>query len=195
MAGQGIERREALAILSIAAMASRFPGFVQWGYVCQHQGETSQIRPARYRPLFFEPEEYVTIERLVEVIIPADGGPGAREAGVAEFIDFMVAHDAEVQYPFRTGIAWLNAQARQMHGAEFVSLVPADQSEILDHLAFRDRFRPGEEDGRAFFQLARRYTVMGFYTTRAGLEQLDCPQLKNFSESPGCPHPEHQTEA
>ena len=30
---------------------------------------------------------------------------------------------------------------------------------------------------------------MGFYTSRIGLEALDYPGLKLYSESPGCPHP------
>jgi gluconate 2-dehydrogenase gamma chain len=40
----------------------------------------------------------------------------------------------------------------------------------------------------------REYTVMGYYTSRIGLEQLDYPGLKFYSASPECPHkddPEH----
>ena len=44
------------------------------------------------------------VERLAEIIIPSDATPGAKEAGVAEFIDFMVAKRSEVQYGFRTGL-------------------------------------------------------------------------------------------
>jgi hypothetical protein len=34
----------------------------------------------------------------------------------------------------------------------------------------------------------REYTTMGFYTTKVGLEQLDCPSLKFYNASPACPH-------
>ena len=55
---------------------------------------------------------------LPEIIIPSDATPGAKEAGVAEFIDFMVASDPEVQYPFRMGLAWLNAHSERTVGKE-----------------------------------------------------------------------------
>ena len=34
----------------------------------------------------------------------------------------------------------------------------------------------------------RNYTVMGYYTSRAGLEELDYPGLRFYSASPECPH-------
>ena len=66
---------------------------------------------------------------------------------------------------------------------------------MLEHLAYTERYRRGEEDGQAFFKLIREYTVMGFYTSRIGMEQLDYPGLRLYTESPGCPHvddPEHR---
>ena len=47
----------------------------------------------------------------------------------------------------------------------------------------------------SFFRLLREYTVMGFYTTRIGLEELGYPGLRTYSKSPECPHvndPEHR---
>src|ERR1700674_2210009 len=99
MAGQGIRRREVLRILGTAAAAAQFPGFSRWGFACGHIGNAAlQIKPAVYRPQFFTSPEYALLERLAEMIIPSEGMPGAKEAGVAEFIDFMVANDPEVQY-------------------------------------------------------------------------------------------------
>src|SRR3982074_1623612 len=117
MAGQGIERREVLRILGTAAAAAQFLGFSKWAFACGHVGNAAlQIKPAIYHPQFFSPAEYATVERLVEIIIPADGTPGAKEAGVAEFIDFMVAHDPEQQQPFRAGLVWLNSNAERSFG-------------------------------------------------------------------------------
>jgi hypothetical protein len=45
-----------------------------------------------------------------------------------------------------------------------------------------------EREGPAFFKLLRSYTVMGYYTTRIGLESLDDPGLRLYSASPECPH-------
>jgi len=194
MAGQGLERREVLRVMALAAAASQFPGFHRWTFACDHVGARPQVKPAAYTPQFFTPDEYATVERLTEMIVPSDGSPGAREAGVSEFVDFMVFSDPSVQYRFRYGLTWLDAHAGKLHGAPFRRLNGADQTAVLKRLAYRDHFQPGEEEGREFFKLVREYTLMGFYTSRIGLEQLDYPGLKFYSESPGCPHgddPEH----
>jgi hypothetical protein len=189
MAGQGIRRREVLRILGTAAAAAQFPGFSKWAFACGHIGNAAlQIQPAVYHPQFFTAAEYAIVERLADIIIPGDGTPGAKEAGVAEFIDFMVANDPDVQYGFRMGLAWLNAHAEQTQGKRFVELMPEQQSSLLEPLGFKDKARPGEETGRHFFRMMREYTVTGFYTSEIGYKELDNPALRFYAESPECPH-------
>lgn len=189
MAGQGLERREILRAMALAAAASQFPGFHRWAFACAHVGAAAQeSQPAGYTPQFLTPLEYKMVERLSEMILPSDGSPGAREAGVSEFIDFMVFSDPAVQYRFRYGLTWLNTRSEELYGRTFGNLQNDQQADILQHLAYKDHYRPGEDEGREFFKLIREYTIMGFYTSRIGLEQLDYPGLKFYSESPGCPH-------
>jgi len=195
MAGQGIQRREVLRILGTAAAAAQFPGFSKWAFACGHVGNARlQIKPTSYNPQFFTAAEYAMVERLADIIIPNDGTPGAKEAGVAEFIDFMVANDPEVQYEFRTGLTWLNAYVARKDGKHFMELTAEQQTSLLEPLGFKDKAQPNEEDGRRFFHLMRRYTVTGFYTSEVGYQALDNPALKFYAESPECPHkgdPEH----
>ncbi|HEX5413441.1 MAG TPA: gluconate 2-dehydrogenase subunit 3 family protein [Terriglobia bacterium] len=196
MAGQGMDRREVLRCLALAAAAGTFPGFSRWSFACGDHVNAGAPTPraANYTMQFFSRHEYATVERLADLIIPGDGTPGARDAGVAEFIDFMVAHDDSIQYPFRLGLAWIDAESERLDGSRFLDRPAEKQAEMLGHLAYRDRYRSGEEDGRAFFELAREYTVMGYYTSPIGLKELDYPGLRLYSESPGCPHkddPEH----
>ena len=196
MAGQGVQRREVLRILGTAAAAAQFPGFSKWAFACGHIGNARlQIKPAIYRPQFFTTGEYAMVERLADIIIPSDGTPGAKEAGVAEFIDFMVASDPEAQYGFRMGLAWLNAHSEEIAGKRFVELTAEQQTSLLEPLGFKDKARPGEETGRRFFRLMREYTVTGFYTSEIGFKALDNPALKFYAASPECPNkgdPEHQ---
>ncbi len=228
MGQQGVERREMLRILAFASVAGRFPGFRLWAFACNHEareGEAVKRESDPYQPQFFSPEDYATIERLAELIIPNDGQAGAREAGVSEFIDFMVANSVDVgmysyqppasrkpvsdqsrvpdalksrqgiQYRFRYGVNWIEAHARRLYGRPFRECTAEQQTDMLEHLAYKERYRPAEEDGQAFFKLMREYTVMGFYTSRIGLEQLDYKGLQVFwTEMPDCPHkddPEH----
>jgi gluconate 2-dehydrogenase gamma chain len=183
-------------MIALAAAASRFPGFVRWTCAAQHaMGEPKPPAAHVYQPQFFTPAEFAIIDQLTELILPRDESPGAREAGVAEFIDFMVAADGELQWPFRYGLDWINARARTLHGAEFGALTEEQQTNLLRPLASRAASIPKDADGRKFFALLRRYTVMGYYTSRMGMEELNYPGLKFYSESPACPHtgdPEHK---
>ncbi len=200
MANQNPNRRELLETLSRVALASRYPGFSKWIYAAENvehhkMDEPPPSRPAHYQPQFFAPSEYVMVERLVDLIIPQDESPGAKEAGVAEFIDFMVANDPEMAQAFHNGLRWLDQFAHSSAGTGFVLLETARQEALLSQLAYQKQHQPGQEAGQQFFKLIRRYTVMGYYTTRVGLKELDYPGLKLYASSPACPHvgdPEHK---
>lgn len=196
MANQSPDRRQVLAMLGKVAGLSQFPGFSQWacGLPGAQERATETMRPV-YQPLFFSAGEYQSIDTLAEHIIPRDTSPGAHDAGVAEFIDFMVAHDSSLQYPFRTGLAWLDAFAREKKGVHFVALTSGARESLLRKLAYRADQSPAEMQGQEFFALVRKYTVLGYYTSRVGLQELDYPGLRLYSSSPECPHkddPEHK---
>ena len=167
--------------MGVAAVAAHFPGFVRWAYAAEHpSAEPAPIRPTAYTPQFFASEDYPVIARLVE--------PGAREAGVAEFVDFMVAHDQEQQQAMRTGLAWFHAHVERAFGQPFLALTEPQQGSVLEPLAYRSKYREGEEAGREFFRRIRELTVMGFYTSKIGYQELDNPALRTYSQSPACPH-------
>src|SRR5689334_16758957 len=105
MANQSPDRREVLEMFAKAAFASQFPGFVRWACAAEHvMTDTVHPKPLKYQPQFFTPDEYKTVDELAELIIPKDESPGARDAGVAEFIDFMASSDDEIQQQFRSGL-------------------------------------------------------------------------------------------
>lgn len=194
MAGQGMERREILRMLALAAAVAECPGFQRWTFAfatepAGHADVAAQgIAPA-YSPRFLTTDEYPLVELLATLIIPTDDSPGAAQAGVAEFIDTMAAHDRALQPRLRRGLGWLQARARLLYGRPFDELTHAEQVAFLEPLAYAERHRTGEEEGRRFFVLIREYTVMGYYTSRVGLEQLGYPGLRTYAESPGCPDP------
>src|SRR5947209_16511258 len=129
MANQGVDRRTALEMLAKAAAASQCPGFCRWACGAEHDhhdhidAAPSEGPRRPYQPAYFSAPEYQTIEILTDLIIPADESPGAKEAGVSEFIDFMAAHgETEVQKPMRHGLEWLDATAKKNHGDAFARL-------------------------------------------------------------------------
>ena len=138
MAGQDIQRREVLRVMAMAAAAATFPGFTKWAFAGSHPPTGAlQIKPATYKPQFFSAEEYALVERLTDLIIPSDETPGAREAGVAEFVDHMIAHDRNQQYKYRTGLTWLNAHAERTLGQPFLKISQEQQISLLEPLAYR----------------------------------------------------------
>jgi gluconate 2-dehydrogenase gamma chain len=212
MGGQGIERREILRYIGIAAVAGSFPGFHQWAFACpqDHPPTSPRAGSGAYTPLFFSPQYYRMVEHFAEMIIPEDDSPGAKKAGVAEFIDFMVANrvpvrssrdirsteDAmaagnEQQNRFLAGLDWINARTRSEFGQEFMDCTPEQQNTLMEELAYKAKFKPTTESGRAFFQMMRDYTVVGYYTTEIGLKSIGYPGLRVvWPKMPGCAHPD-----
>lgn len=217
MAGQSVQRREILRYIGIASVAGSFPGFGKWMFACaqSHVHEPAaaiaQSAATSYKPLFFSPQDFRMIEQLTDMIIPSDDTPGAKEAGVAEFIDFMVANrvpvsprreirstaDAiasghEAQNRFLAGLAWINARSRSEFDHDFMDCSVEQQKSLLEELAYKAKFKPLTESGREFFQFLRTYTVVGYYTTKIGLESIGYPGLRiAWPAMPSCPHPDN----
>ena len=193
MAGQGPSRRELLQALTLASAASAFSGFSRWSFAFAESSPSPAMVNPLYRPQFFSPTQYRTVEILAELILPAvPPAAGAREAGVAEFIDFMVFSETALQTPFRDGLQWLDRA--DTSAADFAGLTVLQQNALLERLAYKAKQQESEKAGQQFFLLVRKYTVMGFYTTRIGLESLEYPGLTFYATSPGCTHtgnPEH----
>ena len=194
MANQSPDRRRVLDMMAKAAAASQFPGFSRWVFAGEHLHEESRsatASPANYQAQFFSPQEYRTIDVLTEIIIPKDETPGAREAGVSEFIDFMAAHGEPDLQPMHEGLGKLDKDSQKMSGKNFIDMNAEQQHALLTAAVARN----ADEQTHSFFLLARRYTVMGYYTSRIGMEALDDPGLKFYTQSPSCPHvndPEHK---
>lgn len=195
MANQSPDRRKVLELLGKVTLLSQFPGFQRWARGLEGApAPFSADRLAPYQPLFFTAAEFETADQLAELIIPKGKTPGAQEAGVAEFIDFMTAHDPELQYPFRTGLAWLDAFAIRNNGSRFYALQAAERNTLLRNLAYKKEQSVNNRQGHEFFALFRKWTVIGYYTSRVGLEELDYPGLRIYGASPECRHkdnPEH----
>ena len=212
MGGQATERRDILRYIGMAAVAGTFPGFSKWVFACPQEHPEAVVNSgssAPYNPLFFSTEHFQLIEHIAEMIIPEDDTPGAKQAGVAEFIDFMVANrvpvtgsrdvrateDAiemgnEAQAAFLLGIGWINAHSRSELGHPFMECTPEEQNRLLEELAYKEKFKPTTEVGRDFFRMMRDYTVVGYYTTKIGLESLGYPGLRtSWASMPGCSHP------
>jgi len=133
-----------LRVIGLAAVASHFPGFAKWSYAAAHShAEGEKPKPQHYTPQFFSAPDYAVIARLTELIIPSDETPGALEAGACEFVDFMVAHDAEQQPPLRAGLSWLTDRCQREFSRPFLELTEPRAARIPGEASARRRTRSG----------------------------------------------------
>jgi len=127
-----------------------------------------------YQPKALTAHEYATLRRLADLIIPADErSPGALEAGAADFIDFLCAASDEMRDIYTGGIAWLDDQMRRRHdGRDFLGAQPAQQTEMLDLIAYRRNQSPELGPGIQFFTWVRRMVADAYYTSPIGFREL-----------------------
>ncbi|REL32955.1 gluconate 2-dehydrogenase subunit 3 family protein [Rhodohalobacter sp. SW132] len=122
---------------------------------------------------FFTEHEREMVEVLADLIIPSDERSGsATEAGVPDFIEFMMKDIPSMQTPTRGGLMWLDNQCRQRFGETFANCSESDQKEILDEIAYPDEARDDMQFGVRFFNRMRNLTATGFFTSKMGIEDL-----------------------
>ena len=65
-------------------------------------------------PKFFTPAEFKLVSVLADIVIPKDErSGGATDAGVPEFMDFMMIDQPARQVAMRGGLAWLDHECQQ----------------------------------------------------------------------------------
>ena len=115
-------------------------------------------------------DQYAIVDELTEIVIPADDhSGGARSAGVAAYIDAMLAEefDPSVKASFVAGLALVDSIAQQRHGRGFMAVSAADREAIVATMA-EGEADPKTDEARFFVALKGR-TVRGYYTSRLGI--------------------------
>jgi Gluconate 2-dehydrogenase subunit 3 len=82
---------------------------------------------------FFTHPQFEALQKLSEVLVPAgNAGPGALDAKVPEFIDFLIGRSpAERQRLYRSGLDLLNAHAAKQFNKTFGALDVTEADSIL----------------------------------------------------------------
>ncbi|MDR6806201.1 hypothetical protein J2Y45_003393 [Dyadobacter sp. BE34] len=132
------------------------------------------IRDAKIaKEKFLTMAELATIKVLVDIIIPADAtSASASQAGVVEFIDFIVKDMPQHQTPLRGGLRWLERESISRFGKGFTLATKAQQIQIIDDIAYPQKAKPIHSQGVAFFNMMRNLTASGFYTSKIGIADL-----------------------
>lgn len=189
-------RRDTLKIIGAIGSTCAFPFSSNdlYGQQERHHSAAPQVQAARgpYQPTFFSAPEYETVSRIADLIIPSTDTPGAAEAGVPEYIDYVVSHNQEHQKPIRDGLEWLDQQAHKQHGKRFVEMAEAHQIDLLAPLSDAVDREQAKTAAERFFRMIKSMTADGYYTSQTGLvRELGYKGNTVLSSFPGCNHPEH----
>jgi gluconate 2-dehydrogenase gamma chain len=122
---------------------------------------------------FFTESEFDMVKVLADIIIPADEESGsATDAGVPDFIEFMMKDYPPFQLVTRGGLMWLNNQCNSRFGKTFLDCSETERLEMIDLIAWPDRAEPDMQFGVRFFNRMRDLVATGFFTSRLGVDYL-----------------------
>jgi hypothetical protein len=82
---------------------------------------------------FFNEAQFETLRRFSEILMPSlQGYPGAKEAGTAEFLDFLIGvSPAGRQQMYLSGLDRLDAEAKQHFGVAFSRVDKTQADELI----------------------------------------------------------------
>ena len=150
-----LTRRETFAGFALSL------GFVSSGIAGQ---AWAAAPPLGWRPTALNPEQARTLDAAAELIMPATDTPGARAAGVPQFIDRTIGTWCSPTQAklLRSGLDQLDVDARAANGAAFADLTAAQQIALLT------RYDTGGDPQRPFFGLLKELTTIGYFTSKPG---------------------------
>ena len=165
-----MERREILRWLATTAGLAALEGLAPEDLLALGRevhagagGPGSALTPAATR----------TVIIAAERILPASDTPGATDAGVAGFIDRMLADwfEPAERERFLGGLPELDKRSRERTGRDFADASEAEQVAILTALdeevsALRRAGRGGEAN-QHWFGMLKYLTVYGYFTSEA----------------------------
>lgn len=186
---ESVSRKDFVTLVGTVAAAEVMPAATEAATAPMKMPPAKPLGTAPEGYAFFTAPEAAFVEAAVERLIPTNAlGPGAREAGVAYFVDqqlngqFGYAAKMYMQGPwapglptqgyqlpltprevYRLGIAETNAYSKTQYGKSFDQLSsPAHQDEILTAL---DEAKVTFESvpAKVFFEMLYANTVEGFF--------------------------------
>ena len=126
-----------------------------------------------YKETFLNEGELSTIAVLCDIILPKNDSYGsASEAGVKEFIDFIVKDMSYQQTPIRGGLMWFNNYSHKLYQQDFKECTKQQQLTICEQIAYPNKTKPELKQGEKFFTRMRNLTLTGYFTSKMGIKDL-----------------------
>lgn len=189
--GREMVRRDVLRILAAAPLAVFAIACEDVDRAAKHASD-SLAQAAKdgvpYAPRFYTAAEFALVQVLGDLVIPADERSGsASDAGVPEFLDFLMTAYPDMQEPMRKGLAWMDDATQSRFQKTFVACTPEEQARLLDEIAYPKRAAATVKDGVTFFSRFRDLTASGFWSSKVGVKDLQFMGNTPQTAWNGCP--------
>ncbi len=171
-----VTRRDVLKFLAAASLAEFAVSALDIDRAAGLTRDTLEALARRgqaYQPKNFSADEWRVVRILVDLVIPRDARSGsATDAGVPEFMDFILGDRTSMQRWMHDGLAWLGGECGKRFGQPFAACTAAQRKAVLDDIAWPKRAPAGMEAGVRFFSRFRDFTASGFWSSRIGVQDL-----------------------
>jgi gluconate 2-dehydrogenase gamma chain len=166
------EDRRAFLIGTVVGAGALAGGALVSEASAQGHDQHSKVEPTATHPgmsgghgTFLNDDDARTISALAERLMPsAPDKPGARDAGVLNYIDLALAGAyADQQDFYRRGLAALEAYCRKTFKTSFVGLTAAQQDEVITALEQAKASEFTWPSQQAFFNTVRTHTMEGMF--------------------------------
>ena len=132
----------------------------------------SQPRDMRRRQqTLLDSQQLALLAEVGELIIPTTDTPGAKAAGVQDFINHQLVYcfSKSDQARYLKYLARLANIAREQLGSEFITAPQAQQIALLN--AMEKGTAPFTQEDRHFFKGLKALVIFGYYTSEIGATQ------------------------
>ena len=124
----------------------------------------------------FSQNDIAFLDEVAETIIPKTTTAGAKEAEVGKFMTVMVndCYEESDQKIFKDGIKKLDEACDKKHGHSFMKADATHRTELLislDKEAKEYMKNKKKEDPNHYFSMMKQLTLLGYFTSKPGLEQ------------------------
>lgn len=172
-----MDRRELLKLVALATGGAVIGGeFFLAG---------CKTKDAEVSGMAFSNNDIAFLDEVAETIIPKTTTAGAKEAEVGKFMTVMVndCYEEADQKIFHDGMKKLDEACNKMHGHSFIKAEPAHRKELLTSLDNESKEymkNKNKEDPDHYFLMMKQLTLLGYFTSKPGLEQNF-----NYKQVPG----------
>ncbi|HSU29876.1 MAG TPA: gluconate 2-dehydrogenase subunit 3 family protein [Bryobacteraceae bacterium] len=163
------DRRSLLKIIGAIGATCAYP-FASDELFGQTASAANRPLPQQNSPArFFNEDDFATVSRIADLIIPETETPGAVGSGVPAYIDLVISRNTDQQLVMADGLRWLDGEAKRLLNRRFIELPEEQQISILEPLCEAADKNERRARNVQFFALMKSLTADGYYTSKVGL--------------------------